>query len=147
MKTIYRKTQYGILAILIVLISILITFGFYYQAGPNPLPLTPFIVIMSVFIVTILLFYKLEISIDNEKITAVFGIGLVKKNFLINEIDSIESYKIPWYVGIGIRITQRGTLWNVSTGRAVLINNKAKTKTFLVGSAEVDKIIRILKSN
>jgi len=146
METIYQKTQYGIFAVVIILLSLFITIGFLYQLGSKPLPLISYIFIICVFLIILLLFYKLEIRIDKEKITAIFGIGLLKREFLIQEIDTIESYKIPWYVGIGIRITQRGTLWNVATGKAILLNSKGQTKTFLVGSAEVEEIIKILNN-
>ena len=68
MKLIYQKTQYGILAIFFVFILFFITFAFYYQIGDEPLPLTTYIFLMSIFLIIILLFYKLEIRIDKEKI-------------------------------------------------------------------------------
>ncbi len=145
MKTIYHKTQTVILVIVITLaIMIFISYSYFYQTGSKPLPLIPYLIVMLVFIAILLLFYKLTISIDKEKITAVFGIGILKKEIYLKEISSIESYKIPWYAGVGIRLTPKGWLWNAKMGKAVLIKNKSKSQTFLVGSNEVSKIMDIL---
>ncbi len=147
MKTIYKKTQYVIfLNAILLIVMVFLTYGYVYQTGNKPLPLLPYSILMLVFIVVILFFYKLTIIIDNEKIEAIFGIGLLKKSIKINDIKSIENYKIPWYAGIGIRLTPKGWLWNVSLGNAVLINNKTTSKTFLVGSNEVDKVINIINT-
>lgn len=143
MNTIYKKTQFGILGIIMFVSMLIMSIVYFYGSSSNFL--VPYLILMFVFVVTILLFYKLTISIDEEKITAIFGIGFLKKTILLNEIDSIENYEIPWYAGIGVRLTPKGWLWNVSTGNAVLIQNKTKTITFLVGSNEVDEVINILK--
>jgi hypothetical protein len=143
MKIIYKNTQYGILiTVIFLLIMVFSTYGFIYQTGAKPLPLIPYIILMVFFIAILINFYKLTIVIDSEKITAIFGVGLLKKIIKLNAIKSIENYKIPWYTGIGIRLTPKGWLWNVKTGNAILL--KSKTKTFLVGSNEVEKLIKII---
>jgi hypothetical protein len=143
MKIIYKNVQYGILiTVIFLLIMVFSTYGFIYQTGVKPLPLIPYIILMILFVVILVNFYKLTIVIDSEKITAAFGIGFLKKTMKLNEIKSIENYKIPWYTGIGIRLTPKGWLWNVKTGNAILL--KSKTKTFLVGSNEVEKLIKIV---
>jgi len=140
MKTIYKHTQYGILLNFVLLVIIaFISYGYFYQTGSKPLPIIPYIILMILFLAILIVFYKLTIIIDKEKVTAIFGIGLVKKTILINQIETMENYKIPWYAGIGIRITAKGWLWNVSPGNAMLF--KSKNKFFLVGSNEVDKVI------
>ena len=144
MKTIYNKTQTGIIAIIMLLIMVFISYVYFYQAGSKPLPLVPYLILMLVFIVVLLMFYKLTITIDKEKITAIFGIGWLKKSMDIKDIDTIEEYKISWYTGIGVRLTPKGWLWNVKMGKAILIQNKSKTQTFLVGTDEVDEIKRII---
>ena len=146
MKTIYKKTQYGVLTYLMLLVMAFLTVSFILQTGKKPIPLVAYLILMLIFIIIILLFYKLTIIIDNDKIEAIFGIGLLKKSIKLNDIQSIENYKIPWYVGIGIRLTPKGWLWNVSTGNAILIHNKTRSNTFLVGSKEVDKVINTINT-
>ena len=145
MKTVYKKTQYGIgLTIVLLLVIVFLTYSHVYQTGSKPLPLIPYIIITILFVLFILIFYKLTITIDQEKVTAIFGIGLLKKSIQIDEINTIENYKIPWYAGIGIRLTPKGWLWNVKTGNALLL--KGKTKTFLVGSNEVPKLMELINN-
>ena len=146
MKTIYKKTQYGVLTYLMLLVMAFLTVSFILQTGKKPIPLVAYLILMLVFIIIILLFYKLTIIINEDKIEAIFGIGLLKKSIKLDDIQSIENYKIPWYVGIGIRLTSKGWLWNVSTGNAILIYNKTRSKTFLVGSKEVDKVINTINT-
>ncbi len=145
MKTIYNKTQYGILIYIMVIVMVFLSYAYFYQTGSNPIPLIPYVILMMVFLVIILFFYKLTIIIDDEKITAIFGIGFLKKSIYLNEIDTIETYKAPWFTGIGVRLTSKGWLWNVKVGNAILLNDKNKTKTFLVGTDDADKIVNLLK--
>lgn len=144
MKVHYKHTQYGTFLIAFMLIIMLfLSYAYYFQIGTKPLPFLPYIVVMLLLLLSILFFYKLTLVIDDEKITAIFGIGVLKKSIAINEIKSIENFKIPWYTGIGIRLTPKGWLWNVATGNSVLIHGNSNT--FLVGTDEVEKVITILK--
>jgi hypothetical protein len=139
----YKQTQYGLFIIAFsVLISAFIGYSYYYQLGDKPLPLTVTLLLIGVLILSLITFYKLTIRIDKEKITATFGFGIIKKTMLLSEIDkdSIEKVIMPWYVGIGIRITSKGTLYNVKTGATILIKNKQQTKTFLVGTDDFEGI-------
>ncbi len=91
-----------------------------------------------------LLFYKLTITIDKDKIEAKLGIGLLKRSMKIKEIDynTIEKIKVPAYYGIGIRLTPFGWLYNVKTGNAIKL--KSKSKTFFVGTEDFETINTIL---
>lgn len=146
---VYNKTQYGIVLISFMSIFILlIVLGYKFEIGNNLRPLAPTSIVIAILIIAIALFYKLTITIDNEKIVAVFGIGLIKRTMQFKDInfDSIESVKFPWYYGIGIRLTPKGWLYNVKIGKAIFIQNKKKTKTFLVGTDEFDTIKSILNT-
>lgn len=139
----YQKTTYGyFLAILFSTIAILILASAYYQLGNNPVPMNVAGFLALFFLIIVLLFYKVTITINNDSITAIFGIGLFKKTILFDEIDktSIKVLNFPWYTGIGIRLTSYGTLYNVKVGSAILIETKKHTKTFLVGSDDASQI-------
>ncbi|WP_375238717.1 hypothetical protein [Aurantibacter sp.] len=139
--TYYKKTEFGVLLnIALGLISI-ITIGFFlFQIGSNPIPLIPVLGLTGLFLLIILSFYKLTITIDDKKIEAKFGIGLIKRSLLLSEIDysTIEEIKVPATYGIGIRITPHGTLYNVKIGNAIKI--KSHNKTFFVGTDEYTRI-------
>lgn len=143
----YSKTQYGILLNIIFLGVILFTlYAYYYQIGTNPLPFLFTLILVGVFVFILLLFYKLTITIDAEKIVATFGIGLIKKEVLLKDIDinSIEKIKMPWYYGIGVRLTPKGWLYNIKVGEAIYF--KTTKNSFLVGTDDFETIENILKA-
>lgn len=144
----YQKTQYGyLLTIIFSIINIAIAYLGINQIGSKPIPLVITVILFVLFLGIMLSFYKLTISIDNEKLNIKFGIGFIKKTFLINEISLIEKIKTPWYYGIGIRLTPKGWLWNVKFGDAIYLQNKNKTTSFLIGTDDADEIIKNLKIN
>ncbi|WP_452602143.1 hypothetical protein [Pontimicrobium sp. MEBiC06410] len=143
----YKHTQYGKLLIVILSIVLLSTIAaFVFQAGTNPIPWPVLCFISLIFLFALLSFYKLTIIITKNTITAKLGIGIIKKELNIKDINyaSIEKIKVPALYGIGIRLTPHGWLYNVKIGHAIKI--KSKTKTFFVGTEDFEKIYNILNS-
>ena len=149
MKTLYNKTQYSTL-IIVIFIPILafLFYAYFSQAGDNPLPLISFIILMVLFVLVLLIFYKLNITITKDKIIATFGIGIIKRVVNINDIDinTIEKVSFGFLTGIGIRITKKGWLWNVKIGDAIYFQTKNKSATFLVGTDDYYEIKKLLKN-
>ena len=143
--TLYKHTQYGkLLTSVLILVAISIITVFILNSGKNPLPWFIMTAIIVLFILIILSFYKLTITIDEEKIEAKFGIGFLKRSLKIKDInyESIEKIKVPALYGIGIRLTPHGLLYNVKTGSAIKI--KSSSKTFFVGTEDFEKINSVL---
>jgi len=143
----YKKTQYGFLISTISILSIIaIVLLYMYPLGNNPMPVSILIILLITFIFAFLFFYKLTISIDDTRITASLGIGLLKRSMLIDHIDfeTLEKITPTLITGIGIRHTTKGWLWNVKVGDAIYFKNKAKSKNFLVGTDEFETITNIL---
>lgn len=134
----YRKTQY---AYWIFIIFIIISF-FLIKLSDSDVYTYPIVILTIVAVV----FYKLTVIINNEEIIAYFGFGFFKRRIKISEIDyeSIKLLKTNWLVGIGIRYTKNGWLYNVKPGEAIKIVSKDKTKTFFVGTNEFNKIKQII---
>ena len=143
----YKSTQLAkwILAIGVISFPLLLL-SYFYKWGNHPCSLSTLGLIFLVLVIILLLFYKLTIIIDGEKISAIFGIGLIKKSIDLDKIDlnSIEEIKIPWYYGMGIRVTPHGILYNVKPGKAIKLKSKIENKTFLVGTDNFEEIKRIL---
>lgn len=135
----YKKTDYGYIIILTILIAIFLTIktseGNIYIIYP-----------ITILIIIMIVFYKLTIIINNKKIIAFFSFGFFKREMNISEIDfeTIELIKINWLTGIGIRYTKNGCLYNVKYGEAIKIVSKDKSKTFFVGTDDSKKIKEIL---
>ncbi|WP_055447846.1 hypothetical protein [Lacinutrix mariniflava] len=143
--TLYKQTQYGtFITTIISVIAISTGTLFVLQTGNNPISWVLLTSILLLFFLIILTFYKLTITIDNDKIEAKFGVGLLKRSLKIKDInyDSIENIKVPMLYGIGIRLTPYGWLYNVKTGNAIKI--KSNNSTFFVGTEDFKTIHSIL---
>jgi hypothetical protein len=127
-------------------IIIFLILSYLYQWGDTPIPLSATILTSLFFVVIGLLFYKLTITINENFITATFGIGWIKKSLKIDsiKINSLEETVTPWYYGIGIRFTPKGILYNTKAGKAIILKTKDGAKTILFGTNNFDKIRNVL---
>jgi len=139
-----RLFKWIIIPMLIVIVFLILSYEF--QWGDTPIPLMATVLSTLALFIVILLFYKLTIRIDEKSISAAFGIGLIKKTILLNnlEFSSIEEIKTPWYYGIGLRITPQGILYNTKPGSAIKLKSTIGGKTVLIGTDDFQKIKKIL---
>ena len=79
------------------------------------------LVVAVVLLLTIAGFYKLTIKIDNERLYASFGPGLIKKEVSVADIVACEPIRIRWWHGWGIHFTPYGWLYNIAGRNAVAI--------------------------
>ena len=145
---IYKKTQMGWLLIGFVGATFLfLVVAYATQWGDNPIPLVPFLLIAALFVVVYMLFYKLTLKIRGSHLRVIYGIGIIKIVFKIDELLAVEPIKTPWWYGLGIRITPKGMLYNIHGLKAVRIEyiSKGKEKSVMVGTAEPEKLTRVLK--
>lgn len=144
--TLYKHTQYGKLLIAILsLFGIMPIILLFIKTDDKPVPYWAILLVSSIFIITLLLFYKLTITINKERIEAKFGVGIIRRSLNIKDInyDTIKEIKTPGYYGIGIRITPHGILYNIKIGSAIKI--KSNDKTFFVGTDDFETIHTVLK--
>ncbi len=139
----YEETQYGFVFIIgFVLAGILMIFAYVYKWGNNPISQIPFMILSGVFAVILALFYKLEVRIENRKILIIYGIGLIRIKIEPDRYYNSEEFKVPWYYGLGIRITPGGMLYNLRGDRAVIIELQTKgvKKTIIIGTADPKRL-------
>jgi hypothetical protein len=79
------------------------------------------LVVSVVLLITLALFYKLTITINEETLCASFGIGMIRKRVSVAEIAACGRIRIRWWYGWGIHLTPSGWLYNVSGLDAVVI--------------------------
>jgi hypothetical protein len=91
------------------------------------------LVVSVVLLITLALFYKLTITINEETLCASFGIGMIRKRVSVAEIAACEPIRIRWWYGWGIHLTPYGWLYNVSGLDAVVITLRNGRK-FALGS-------------
>lgn len=135
----YKHTQFGyLIATLLIIGMILILFlmkfyGFDWIA----------FIVLIILVICLFLFSTLTISINNDILKISFGIGLIRKEFLLKDIESCRIVKNPWYYGWGIRLTPYGWLYNVSGFYAVEIKLKTGERYRIGTDApyELEKVI------
>jgi len=136
----YKHTQVGYL-IITVMAAVMVLIGIVLaNAGINWIAIGVLVIIA----VTLVLFSSLTVVIWEEELEVRFGPGPIRKRFKLNEIESCQVVKNPWYYGWGIRLTPHGMLFRVSGFRAVQI--KLRTgKKFQIGTdvpQELERAIR-----
>ena len=136
----YEQTQVGYL-IISVMAAVMVLIGFVLaKAGINWIAIGVLVFIA----VALVLFSSLTVVIWEEELEARFGPGLIRKRFKLNEIESCQVVKNPWYYGWGIRLTPHEVLFRVSGFYAVEI--KLRTgKKFRIGTdvpQELEEAIR-----
>jgi hypothetical protein len=126
----YAHTQIGHAIIWSLLAIILIgSCGFVGSSRHREIP----IVILIILLVSLILFYKLTITIEGQTLCASFGIGIVRKRVPLAQIVGCEPIRIRWWYGWGIHLTPYGWLYNVSGLDAVAITLRDERK-FALGT-------------
>jgi hypothetical protein len=114
----YERTQIAHVIIWSLLAIILVTGrGFVGSHSHREIPM----VVIIILLVSLVLFYKLTIKIENGILCASFGIGIIRKRVQFAEIVGCEPIRIRWWYGWGIHLTPYGWLYNVSGLDAVAI--------------------------
>ena len=79
----------------------------------------------AVCAVVFVLFHSLTVRVSRNVIAISFGVGLIRKNFVVDDIQSAAIVKNHWYNGWGIKWIRGGWLYNVSGLDAVEIKVKS----------------------
>jgi len=111
----YEHTQIGYLIIVATVAAMVLIGIILANAGTNWIAIGTLVVIA----VALVLFSSLTVVIWEEELEVRFGPGLIRKRFKLNEIESCQVVKNPWYYGWGIRLTPHGMLFRVSGFHAV----------------------------
>ncbi|MBA7657078.1 hypothetical protein ES703_65008 [subsurface metagenome] len=136
----YEHTQVGYLIIVAIVAAMVLIGIILATAGINWIA----IVVLVILAVALVLFPSLTVIIWEEELVVQFGPGLIRKRFKLNEIQSCQAVKIPWYYGWGIRSILNGMLFRVSGFQAVGINRRTGKK-YLIGTdvpQELEEAIR-----
>jgi hypothetical protein len=136
----YKHTQIGYLFNVVLSISLLILLfvGVVYEFTPIVLALFIFLLL------SLVLFPSLTVEIDKTKLTIRFGLGIISKNFNLEDIRSCRVAKNPWYYGWRISLTPYGWLYNISGLSSVEILMK-NGKRYRLGTDEPERLGSAIK--
>ncbi len=135
----YRHTQIGYFPL--ILYSGVVLFVGYLNIATdfNPFALASLIIILIVLGI----FTRLTVAVDDQMIKIQFGMRVVRKVFLLKDIEAYCVVKNPWYYGWGIRLTPRGWLFNVSGFSAIELQMKSG-KRYRIGTDDPDNLAKAL---
>ena len=136
----YRHTQFGTVNVVIAIAIMPLVFLPAWVAGAAPVAWLILLFLLGV----LALFYNLTVEIDAEYLRISFGIGLVRKRFPLDQIDSCLPVRNSWIYGWGIRLTHRGWLYNVSGLDAVELKMKSG-KTCRIGTDEPEVLAAAIR--
>ncbi len=140
----YHHTQIGYLTIIALASIFLFSILLMAIAGMHWIA----IVVLAILAICLVLFATLTVVITDDVLEIRFGPGIIRKKFAVNDIESCQAVKNPWYYGWGVRLTPHGWLYNVSGLQAVEIKLK-NGKKYRIGTDvphELERAIRqILK--
>jgi len=136
----YEHTQVGYFIIVAVVVAMVAIGIILATTGVNLIA----IAVLVVLAVALVLFPSLTVVIREEELLVQFGPGVIRKRFKLNEIESCQAVKSPWYYGWGIRLTPHGMLLRVSGFHAVQIK-LITGKKYVIGTdvpQELEEAIR-----
>jgi hypothetical protein len=132
----YEHTQRGT----VLLVNFLATV-FFLLALDRLVPATRGVplVLVGIFGMCGFLFSSLTVQITDHALRWQFGLGFIRKEVPLAEIESAEATETTFLQGWGIHRTSRGWLYNVSGFQAIAVRLKSG-KTFLLGTDEPDRL-------
>lgn len=135
----YKHTQVGYLLLIIYIVVILFIGYMNIVTGSNP----TILIVLLIMLIVLVLFATLTVTVDERMIKIRFGVGLIRKSFSLEDIESYSIVKNPWYYGWGIRYTPRGWLYNVSGFSAIELQMK-NGKYYRIGTDDPEGLARAL---
>jgi hypothetical protein len=138
----YERTQIGWVVICVVCIALtVVAIKIRTESSPT---WEISVVVELLLLVTLAAFYKLTIKIDDRVLRISFGVGVVRKEVQLTEIDTYEPVRIRWWYGWGIHLTPYGWLYNVSGWDAVAIKLRNGRK-FAIGTGEPQALVEAIR--
>ena len=134
----YRRTQFG--TVIVITTVAVMSLAAAWLAGTATIAW----LILGSLVVLLALFASLTVEIDTEHLRIRFGIGLIRKRFPLDQIDTCRPVKNSWIYGWGIRLTPHGWLYNVSGQEAVELKMKSG-KTCRIGTDEPEILTAALQ--
>lgn len=146
MKT-KKYTQFGTVSVVILLpLFLLFAVLMIKSVLANSPDLYILIILVLAFLIGLLTFYKLTITVDNTRLSFKLGIGLVSKSYMIEDLSSCLPVINSALYGIGIKMLPGGWLFNVSGLKAIELRFKHKTSVIRIGTNNPDEISQLIQS-
>ncbi len=140
----YTHSQAGTIARLtFAALFVLSVVAMSFQGRNNPEVRWVFGLLSLSMFMGLLLFHSLTVDVSQGYLKIRFGVGLIRRRFLIKDIESAARIRTSWWHGWGIKLTPNGWLFSVSGFDAVQIVLK-NGKRYCIGTDEPKKLHRAI---
>lgn len=149
-RELYRHRQVGWTMILSAAVPVLVLAFLLPHANPKAVgsatALIQHVWVVPAIVVGLvaLLFSSLRVTVTTETLEVSFGPGLVRKRFLIADIEKAEITRTNVATGWGIRMRRDATVYNVSGFDAVLVTFKAR-RSIIIGSDDASHLKHVIE--
>jgi hypothetical protein len=138
----YKHTQIGYLLIVALGAAVVMIGNLVVVTKFNP----GAIFLLIFMILCLIVFAALTVEVDDQAITLRFGMGLIRKSFLLQDIQAHRPVKNPWYYAWGIHAIPGGLIFNVSGMEAVELQMKNGRK-YRIGTDDVQRLVSALETH
>ena len=139
----YRHTQVGTVIVGAVVCVAIVTLVILLTAAGTSSLLT--LTVLAMTAVALALFSALTVEVGNHTLTCRFGVGLIRRDIPLQDVEQIRAVVNPWYVGWGIRwIPGKYWVWNVSGFQAVELTMK-DGRRFRIGTDEPEALVQAIE--
>ena len=140
----YRHTQSGSRPILAVgLTAVGIAVIAVAVAGRSGM--LPVAIVGVVVLVTLAVFGRLTVTVGDGEIRAAFGWGWPSRTIALTDVVATRSVRNRWYHGWGIRLVERGWMYNVAGFDAVELD-LASGRRFRIGTDQPSELLNAIDS-
>lgn len=141
MKVHKEFTIAWIILFFLILTGAVVVYVYYFGSNAGTEDMTGLVIFEVITAVVLLNFYGLKVQVG-DKLTASFGIGLIRKRIQFADIQSVKSVTNPWYYGWGVRIIPNGLMFNVTGSKAVEISFNNTNRVFRIGTKNPEVLIK-----
>jgi len=143
----YRHVQWGwtwlLYLIFSVVMNVVILAGMGESGDEEAWVIALTLVFQAVLFLVVLLFSRLEVTVDTENVAAAFGFGWPKKVIALDDIVAVHEVRNHWWQGWGIRRISNGWMYNV-WGLDAVEAEVGDGRVFRVGTDDQERLAAAL---
>ncbi|HYW94497.1 MAG TPA: hypothetical protein VE870_02805 [Bacteroidales bacterium] len=133
-----KKTQIAWIFIFAIVVIFPVVFS---SRADNPLLL----ITSAIILVILLLFFRLTLKVDDHYVRYVFGIGLIRGKYALENIESCSAVRDK-FLGWGIKFSPDATIYNIAGRYAIELKIRDQEKPVLIGTNQPEKFAGYIES-
>jgi hypothetical protein len=142
-----KYTQFGTFLVIIMFPLLIMFMVMLFKSGfKNDWECYIHLFLVFTLLISLLIFYKLTITINNTTVAFKLGVGWIGKSYKISDIKSCKTVSNSPINGIGIRMLSNGWLFNVSGFKAIELQFNNKKSVVRIGTNKPDEISQLIQS-